>query len=43
MIINERVDRLTMRQSEHQRNGVGVSHLMNGLVAEWLAFTARMG
>lgn len=43
MVINERFDRFTMPNRKIDWNGVGVFFLKNGLIAEWLDFTVKMG
>lgn len=43
MVVNERFDRFTMPNRKIDWNGVGVFFLKNGLIAEWLDFTVKMG
>jgi limonene-1,2-epoxide hydrolase len=43
MVINERIDRFTMPARKINWNGVGVFYLKNGLIAEWLDYTVKMG
>jgi limonene-1,2-epoxide hydrolase len=43
MVINERFDRFTMPTRKVNWNGVGVFYLKNGLIAEWLDYTVKMG
>jgi limonene-1,2-epoxide hydrolase len=43
MVINERFDRFTMPARKVNWNGVGVFYLKNGLIAEWLDYTVKMG
>ncbi len=43
MVINERFDRFTMPNRSVNWNGIGVFYVKNGLIAEWLDYTVKMG
>lgn len=43
MVVNERFDRFTLPNRKIDWNGVGVFFMKNGLIAEWLDFTVKVG